>query len=135
MTKFVSMLVAVSFALGVSSAASAADSAILNVQNGTVMTSQGGDFVPAPDGQAVSAGDRVMVTEKSSALVRYSDGCVRQYSVPGVYVVEGDCKKTVAADDDMTNWTMVSAVAIGAGVVAATVSGGSDDDEDIPVSR
>lgn len=135
MNKFVSLFAAVSFALGVSAAASAAEAAAtLDVQNGVVMTSQGGDFVPAQDGQALAAGDRLMVTEKSAALVRYAGGCVRQYSAPGVYVVAEDCKKTVTADDDMHNWTMISAIGIGAAVVAAAASGGSDDD-DTPVSR
>jgi len=134
MTNFASLFVAVSFALGLSATASAAEAtATLDVQNGTIMTSQGGDFAPAQDGQALTAGDRLMVTEKSSALVRYAGGCVRQYAAPGVYVVEEDCKKTVTADDDMTNWTMVSAIGIGAAVVAAAVSGGGDDDT--PVSR
>ena len=135
MNKFASLFVAVSFALGVSAAAAAAEpDATLTVDSGTVMTSQGGDFVPAQSGQALNTGDRLMVTEKSVATVRYDNDCQRQYSVPGVYVVEKDCEKAVAADDDMTNWTMVSAIAIGAAVVAATVSGGGDDD-DTPVSR
>ena len=134
MIKFASLLVAVSFALGVAAAASAAETtATLSVDSGTVMSSQGGDFAPAQSGQALASGDRLMVTEKSSATLRYADDCVRRYSVPGVYVVEKDCKKLAVADDDMTNWTMISAVAIGAAVVAATVSGGSDDDT--PVSR
>ncbi len=134
MTKFASLFVAVSFALSVSAAASAADNAAtLTVDSGNVMSSQGGDFTAAQSGQVFASGDRLMVTEKSSATLRYSNDCVRRYTVPGVYVVEEDCKKAVGADDDMTNWTMISAVAIGAAVVAATVSGGSDDDT--PVSR
>ena len=134
MTKFASLFIAVSFALGVSAAASAAETtAILTVQNGTVMTSQGGEFIPAATGQALSVGDRLMVTEKSAAMVRYSNDCVRQYSDPGVYVVEKDCTKRTLADDDMTNWTMIGAIGIGAAVLAAAVSGG--DDDSTPVSR
>ncbi len=133
MTKLASLLVAVSLALSVSAAASAADNAAtLTVESGTVMSSQGGDFTPAQSGQVLASGDRLMVTDKSSATLRYDNDCKRHYTVPGVYVVEEDCKKAVVADDDMTNWTMISAVAIGAAVVAATVSGGSDD---TPVSR
>ena len=135
MFKFVSLLAAVSIALSVSTAAAAAEpDATLTVDSGAVMTSQGGDFLPAQSGQALNTGDRLMVTEKSVATVRYDNDCQRQYSVPGVYVVEKDCTKAVGAADDSTNWTMISAIAIGAAVVAATVSGGGDDN-DTPVSR
>ncbi|NDK38727.1 hypothetical protein DT603_07720 [Pseudoxanthomonas gei] len=133
MTKSVSLFATIAFALGLSAAASAAKAPVtLSVQNGVVMTSQGGDFAAAQDGQVLTAGDRVMITEKASAVVRYPGGCARQYSAPGVYVVEEDCKKTVTADDDMHNWTMISAIGLGAAAVAAAVSGGGDDE---PVSR
>ena len=57
-------------------AAFAADSvgSISNVQ-GSVMFSHGGQFVPADKGQALPAGDRVMVAEGGSAMFVFNDGC------------------------------------------------------------
>lgn len=134
MTKFVSLLVAASLALTASAAASAQDgTATLRVDRGNVMTSQGGDFAPAQSGQALASGERLMVSEGSAATVTYGNDCSRSYTTPGVYTVEKDCKKSAVADDDMTNWTMVGAIGLGAAVLAASVSG--DDEDAPPVSR
>src|SRR5690606_38155187 len=55
--------------------------------NGTVMTSDGGEFVPASDGVAVELGDRVMVAENSSVTITYTDGRVETLTRPGVYTI------------------------------------------------
>jgi len=63
-------------AVGLVGAACAADSvgSISNTQ-GSVMFSKGGQFLPADKGQALNAGDRVMVTDGGSAMFVFNDGC------------------------------------------------------------
>jgi hypothetical protein len=56
---------------------------------GTVMTSEGGEFVPAGDSTALQAGERVMITENSSATIAYADGRVETLTKPGVYTIFG----------------------------------------------
>ena len=77
-----------------------------------------------------------MVTEGGAATVLYSEGCQREYTVPGVYPFENGCPKAALAQpgDKMVNWTMVSAIGVGAVLVGASLSGGSDNDNP-PVSR
>ncbi|KFN45089.1 hypothetical protein [Arenimonas oryziterrae] len=43
--------------------------------NGSVMVNQGDKFLPLSAGQPLSPGDRIMVADKSSAIVTYNDGC------------------------------------------------------------
>jgi hypothetical protein len=47
---------------------------------GDVKINQGIEFVQAEPGQAVNAGDRILVMEGGSASITYSDGCVLQIS-------------------------------------------------------
>jgi hypothetical protein len=54
---------------------------------GDVRVAAWDDFVPAIDRQPVTAGQRIMVGENSSAIVRYGVDCSRTYSDPGVYTV------------------------------------------------
>jgi hypothetical protein len=139
MNKSLSLVFAASAALFLSVSAWAADdTARLRIDGGKVMLSQGGEFV-AVDGllTTVVPGDRIMLTEGASATLFGKGGCQLAYTAPGVYEIQTVCQQpgnTVEADDDMVNWTMVSAIGIGAVVVAAATSGGSDDD-DTPVSR
>src|SRR5690606_33066295 len=55
--------------------------------NGTVMTSTGGEFVPASDGQAIAEGTRLMVSEGSSASITFPNGAVVNFTEPGVYTI------------------------------------------------
>ena len=54
----------------------AADSvATLTAQEGTVLVNQGEEFITAAEGQALQAGDRVMLMEGASATLTFADGC------------------------------------------------------------
>ena len=120
------------------SATAAEGDARLRVDQGTVMLSQGGEFtVVAGDNNPLDQGDRIMVTDGAAATVLYDEGCERKYTVPGVYTYEEVCVMPVVApaSGGQVNWTMVSAIGLGAAVVAAVVGGGSDDQDSPPVSR
>lgn len=110
--------------------------------NGSVSTSTGGDFVPAASGEAIQAGERIMVGEGSSASIRFSNGAVVDYTTPGVYTVQ----MPATAGTTTTGSTALTPAEMGfigfAGVVAASGIAASvmDDDEDLlegepPVSR
>jgi len=65
--------------------------------NGTVMTSTGGEFVPAADGQAVAEGTRLMVSEGSSASITFPNGAVVNFTQPGVYTINMPAAGSLAA--------------------------------------
>ena len=137
MGKIFSRVIAVSAGLLLAASAMAAEGdAQLRVDQGKIMVSQGGDFTPVSGSSAVRSGDRIMVTEGAAATVLYSEGCQREYTVPGVYPFEQGCPKVAVTQpgDRMVNWTMVSAIGVGAVLAGAALSGGSDNDNP-PVSR
>lgn len=132
MTKRASLILAASFVLTASAAASAADGDVtLRVDRGGVMTSQGGEFASAQTGKALVEGDRLMVTEGSTATLFYDNDCRREYTVPGVYVVEGTCRMAAvvagtagdagagAGTSTGTAWGSAAAIAAGVAVGAA----------------
>lgn len=47
---------------------------------GTVLVNQGKQFITAQPNQALTAGDRIMVMEGSTASIKFADGCVRVIS-------------------------------------------------------
>lgn len=49
--------------------------ATLTTQEGTVLVNQGEEFATAAEGQALQAGDRVMLMEGASATLTFTDGC------------------------------------------------------------
>jgi len=134
MTRFAALFIAASLALSTAATASAQDTtATLRVDQGTIMTSQGGEFANAVTGQALVAGSRLMVTEQSAATVTYDKGCVRTYTAPGVYTVEANCTKAAVVG---TDWAGAAKIAGGVVVTAAILH--SMDQEDYvapPVSR
>ena len=113
----------------------------LQVQ-GTVMTSTGGEFASATSGQAIQAGERIMVGEGGNASVTFSNGAVVNYAVPGVYTVQLPAVATAAtgtavgtaggASAAATVGVIVGAAALGA---AATDQMGDEVPPDQPVSR
>jgi len=132
--------------LGVASLAPAlAQDTIGTLQvNGTVMTSTGGEFVPAASGEAIQAGERLMVGEGSSASISFSNGAVVEYTAPGVYTIQMPALVGTTGAGAPATLTPAELTFIGfAGVVAATGVAAStmDDDEDLvdgaqpPVSR
>lgn len=64
------------FALAlIATAAYAGSVATMTEVSGDVKINQGTQFVEAQPGQAVNAGDRIMVMEHSAASITFSDGC------------------------------------------------------------
>lgn len=55
--------------------------------NGTVMTSNGGEFVSASANTPVAAGDQLMIGQDSSASITYTNGAVTNFTAPGTYTV------------------------------------------------
>ena len=138
MGKFFALLLTASAGLMMTASVVAAEGdAQLRVDQGKVMLSQGGDFAAVNGSSKVGSGDRIMVTEGAAATVLYSEGCQREYTVPGVYPFEQGCPKVAVTQpgDRMVNWTMVSAIGVGAVLAGAALSGGSDNDNPPPVSR
>ena len=138
MGKFFALLLTASAGLMLTASVVAAEGdAQLRVDQGKVMLSQGGDFAAVNGSSKVGSGDRIMVTEGAAATVLYSEGCQREYTVPGVYPFEQGCPKVAVTQpgDRMVNWTMVSAIGVGAVLAGAALSGGSDNDNPPPVSR
>lgn len=126
MTKLASLIVAASFALTASAAASAADGAVtLRVDRGNVMTSEGGEFVSAQSGKLLVAGERLMVSEGSVATVVYDNDCTREYNTPGVYAVEQGCAKGALVAGTTTSATAKGVDLVGAAGIAAGVGVGA----------
>ena len=134
MNQFASLLVVASLALAASSAAVAAeqDSVTLRVDRGSVMASQGGEFATANSGQVLVVGERLMVSENSSATVVYGNDCKREYTAPGVYVIDATCVKAAATGG--TDWVGAAKIVGGVAVGAALLNGMEQTDAP-PVSR
>lgn len=137
--------------------------ATLGQAQGTVLVSQGDQFVTATDGQALQAGDRVLVMEGGSVQLSFSDGCAlplaagSMLDVPalspcaggvasvqrvGPLLAQADAEPANAesADAEPTDTTTAKSntntwLLVGGGVVAiALVAGGGSDSNDRPVS-
>src|SRR3546814_16589845 len=72
---------------------------ILTVNNGTVMTSTGGEFVSAATGEAIEAGEQIMVSEGGSASVTFSHGVVSHFPTPGVHPLRGIPAATARSEE------------------------------------
>ena len=70
------------------SASAAAPAAVLATSQGQVLVNQGKEFVSAAAGQALVAGDRVMLMEGASASLRFADGCVLPLTQSSLVVVQ-----------------------------------------------
>lgn len=99
-------------------------SVTLRVDSGSVMSSTGGEFASAGNGQALAAGQKVMVNEGSSATLVYGNGCKMELSQPGVYTVPGECNMVASS----SGGSVGAAVGILAG--AALIGGGAISQED-----
>lgn len=119
MNKFAKLLTASALALAVSPAFAQEPVATLQVEAGNVMTSEGGEFQTARTGEALNVGERIMLSENSVAVVRYSNGCARRYDAPGVYPVPVSCTPIAGRWSGQTDW---ASVGIGAGVFLAGVA-------------
>ncbi len=117
MIKLASILTTVALAAGVAAPAFAQDqapTATLRVDQGSVMTSDGGEFASASTGSVLNVGERLMVTEGSVATVVYDNDCDRTYKTPGVYVVEdgSKCVPAAVAGEGVKDSTVATVVAV-----------------------
>jgi type V secretory pathway adhesin AidA len=127
---FMKSIVTLALALAFSGAASAAT---LSSTNGSVMVNQGKQFVSAQKGQALAAGDRVMVMQDGSAVVRFDDGCDVTIDGGSVAVLPavstcaggkmevsrlaGDASSTVAAANSAGTWALIGGAALAVGLM------------------
>lgn len=107
--------------------------AILKVDTGTVMVSEGAEFVAGATGTPLLPGQRLMVTEDAAAQVVYAEDCVVDYRVPGVYVVDSKCEKVAAVPPSSgSNAGMIAGVVGGVALIAAAAGGGGGSDSPPP---
>lgn len=134
-----SLIAAALFAFAAAAPAYAQDPApTLQVNSGTVMTSQGGEFATAANGASVAPGTRIMLAENSSATVTYANGCSAVISAAGVHAVPAVCQAgtgqaavgTTAATG--TQWASAGWLFLGTAVVAAGLSEIGGDGDPLP---
>ncbi|KAF1695294.1 hypothetical protein [Pseudoxanthomonas koreensis] len=107
--------------------------AALAAQTGNVTLSTSGEFASVATGQRLQAGNRLMLTEGSSASLAYDNGCMINFDKPGVYTVPEECKPVAGGP---SNGAIIGGVVAGAALIGLAVGGGGDDDDDSPpVSR
>ena len=108
----------------------------LTVQQGTIMTSNGGEFASASTGESMQSGERLMVGEGGRASVTFTNGAVVNYTAPGVYTVQmpmvGASAGTTVANPAMTAGIVIGAAVLGAAAIEAM---GDNVPPDRPVSR
>ncbi|MBJ6982994.1 hypothetical protein [Luteimonas sp. MC1572] len=126
-------------ASGLAASAHAQDAApaiALNVDNGSVLVSTGGEFAQATSGQAIAPGHRVLVPEGGSASLKYGNGCAKSLATAGVYTVTADCD--LASTSRSVSTGTVLGIVGGVAVIAAVAGGGGSDDDNNnkpPISR
>ncbi len=109
----------------------------LTVNSGTVMTSEGGEFASASTGSSIQAGERLMVSENSSASVTFTNGAVVNYTAPGVYTITMPVAGGPVASAGGASTAATVGIVLGAAVLgaAAVEANGDDVPPDHPVSR
>ena len=109
--------------LFVSTAALAADPvAVLGSSQGQVMVSKDKKFVSVQTGQALKAGDRVLVMQDGNALVRFNDGC--ELALPESSLAVIPAVSTCAGGNaEIAQLSPESAQALGLGKVALSATG------------
>lgn len=109
--------------------------------NGTVMTSNGGEFVSATSNTSIESGQQLMIGQNSSASITFTNGAVTNFTAPGTYTVtlpavagSGGVGAAGGASTAATAGIIVGTAAlIGLGVDQA--GAGEDVPPDHPVSR
>lgn len=100
-------------------AAFAAPAAVLASADGQVLVNQGKQFVTAAPGQALAAGDRVMLMKGARASLRFADGCVLPLAESSLVVVQ-TLSSCAGGDIQIARLQPVSAQAIGADALPST---------------
>jgi len=132
MKKSTSLLAAALAVFALPSWAQESTIATLQAQTGNVTVSAGGQFSGVETGQRLQAGNRLMLTEGSSASLLYDNKCTLNFNQPGVFTVPADCKPKGAAGGDNNNAAVIGGVAAGVAVIALAAGGGGDDGSDTP---
>jgi hypothetical protein len=110
----------------------------LHVDDGTVMTSTGGEFTTATPDQPLHIGDRVMLSENGKATFTYNNGVVLHYESPGVYTVAAAPAPPVGTDVASAGGATTASVAtiLGAALISSLALDSMDNVEpDRPVSH
>lgn len=100
-------------------AAFAAPAAVLTSADGQVLVNQGKQFVTAAPGQALAAGDRVMLMKGARASLRFADGCMLPLAESSLVVVQ-TLSSCAGGDIQIARLQPVSAQAIGADALPST---------------
>ena len=115
-----------------------AQTLVLKVDSGSILTSTGGEYVSAETGQTVVPGQKLMVNADSSARVVYDQGntdpkddCVIEFNKAGVFDVPSECKRAVAWVPGSNGKTALYVIG-GAAVAAALIGSGGSDRETPP---
>lgn len=143
--KTFSSLLAAAIAVSAFSAAHAQEEAVtVRVNSGSVMTSQGGEFVTAATGAPIAPGSRIMLAENSSASLVYPNGCTQELNGAGVHPVAPACQATGssaavgAGTAAGVDWASAGWLFLGTAAVAAGLNEMGDGDPlppPPPVSR
>ena len=102
------------------------------MDRGFILSCQGGEFATAQTGQVLLDGERLLVPEGGVGTVIFDNGCEREYSNPGVYVIDRECK--IATINNGSSWAGAAKVAAGVAVGAALLDN-MDKVPGPPVSR
>lgn len=99
--------------------AQAAPAAVLASAEGQVLVNQGKQFVTAKSGQALAAGDRVMLMQGARASLRFADGCVLPLAESSLVVVQ-TLSSCAGGDIQIASLQSMNAQAIGADALPST---------------
>lgn len=124
MTKIAAALIAAAAAFATPAFAQDPVSATLQVESGSIMTSNGGEYASASSGQSLAAGQKVMVNAGSTGFLTYGNGCKIKLDQPGVYTVPSECNAIPGKSGGSS--------AMNAGIIAisALVAAGVIENED-----
>ena len=138
MGKSATILFASSVLLAGSAFAQNPERITLQIGSGDILTSTGGEFASASNGQALVIGEQLQVNPGSSARVVFNrgtddtaDDCVVVFDKPGVYGVPAECKRGAG-------WTATSgglstgALIVGGAALAALLVNSNGGDAPTP---
>ena len=120
--------------------------ATLQIDQGSVLDSTGGEFQTSANGLRLIEGHRLMLVEGSTATVKFDNDCDRKYEEPGVYEIRNDCvalllndkAAAVASAGSSKTGTIVASTVGGVAVAYLLYKDHHDDDDDAvppPISR
>jgi hypothetical protein len=137
MNKFAKLVLATAVAALAMPALAQETIGTLTVQQGTVMTSTGGEFASAASGESIQSGERIMVGEGGSASVTFTNGAVVNYTAPGVYTVQMPVAGAPVASAGGASTAVSAGIILGAAVLGAAAIDQMGDEvpPDSPVSR